>query len=556
MFFVMLFILFVILTSDYSVYNMDRKEKNIYGGDFMKKIGLILIILTAALALAFISCKKEPAKPAQIIVEIFDRGTDGGRSLAYDNAWTDWVKEKVKKDLNIEVTFMPVGRWSEETDIVNLMASASAPDLCYTYSTAMVNTFRDQGGIIDLAPYVEKILPDMKKLLGADPALQGKDFIYRNLQQDGKMYSIPSYRVALAIRNIFIRKDWLDKLGLPLPANMEQFHNALIAFRDRDPGNVGRSRVIPLATDAGARWRLADFVNNYLPANMSDRDRYVYNANLGNRRISHPGIKEGVRVMNQWFSEGLIYRDFPVMRNADDILNIIKSGVVGAFSGNWDEPYRTDYKILEELRRNVPGADFVPLDITNNKEIYDKVGLQIFIPAFSKNRDAALKYLNWLSIPENFQFLQRGQEGVNHTLVDGIPRMMTRPAGDPWFQNSTQNIDITMPMNGLEMGSEELNARVLALSYGGYAPEIIVNAYQTSVRNGRASVVVPGVITTQDGIYGQIINDKADALIAQAITARPADFDRVWDTGLADWMSSGGQAVQDERAAIAGTVWK
>jgi len=255
--------------------------------------------------------------------------------------------------------------------------------------------------------------------------------------------------------------------------------------------------------------------------------------------------------MNQWYNEGLIFKDFPLWKVTDDFINLIKTGTVGAFSGNFDEPYRTDYKILEDLRKNVPGADLVPLDIANNKEIYDKVGLRIFIPSFSKNQEAALKYLNWLCIPENYQFIQRGQEGVNHQMVNGVPQMLTRPANDPWFQNSAQNIDFTMPINGLETGNEEMNARVLAFSYGGYAPEVIVNAYQTSVRNGRAQVVVPGAVTTQDGIYGQVLIDKGDALIAQAITASPANFDRVWDTGLADWMASGGKAVMDERAAIA-----
>jgi putative aldouronate transport system substrate-binding protein len=141
-------------------------------------------------------------------------------------------------------------------------------------------------------------------------------------------------------------------------------------------------------------------------------------------------------------------------------------------------------------------------------------------------------------------------------MVNGVPQILTRPANDPWFWNSLQNIDITMPMNGMEMGNEELNARVLAFSYGGFPPEVIVNAYQTSVRNGRAAVVVPGVVTTQDGIYGQVLIDKADALIAQAITASPQDFNRIYDAGVADWMASGGQAVMDERAAIARTIWK
>ena len=526
----------------------------------MRRSISVFVIFLITILLVFTGCNRQSqagsSGPDRLTVQIFDRGTDGGRTRVDDNAWISWIKEKVLRDLNIEVTFFPVGRWSEETDIVNLMASGSAPDLCYTYSTAMVSSFRDQGGIMDLSPYIESHLPDMKRLLGDDPAIQGKDFIYRNQLQDGRIFSIPSYRVALAIRNIFIRKDWLDTLGLSIPTNMDQFYSALVAFRDNDPGNVGRQNVVPLATDSGARWRLADLVHHFLPANISDRDRYVLQPNLGIRRLAHPGIKEGIRVMNRWYNEGLIFRDFPLWTVADDLINLIKSGVVGAFSGNWDEPYRTDYKILEELRVNVPGADFVPLDITNNKEIYDKVGLQIFIPFSSRNYEAALRYLNWLCIPENYEFLQRGNEGITHRMVNGVPEILVRPANDPWFQNSSQNIDITMPMNGIEMGSEEMNARVLALSYGGYAPEIIVNAYRLSVRNARAEVVVPGVATTQDGIYGQTLADKADAVIALAITARPADFDRVWDAGVADWLSSGGQAVMDERANIARSVWR
>jgi putative aldouronate transport system substrate-binding protein len=50
--------------------------------------------------------------------------------------------------------------------------------------------------------------------------------------------------------------------------------------------------------------------------------------------------------------------------------------------------------------------------------------------------------------------------------------------------------------------------------------------------------------------YGQVLVDKADALIAQAITARPADFDRIWDAGLADFMASGGQEVLNDRGRV------
>jgi putative aldouronate transport system substrate-binding protein len=268
-----------------------------------------------------------------------------------------------------------------------------------------------------------------------------------------------------------------------------------------------------------------------------------------------PGFKDGVRMMNQWYNEGLIFRDFPLMVTADDFYNQIKSGFVGAFAQNWDLPYRTDYKIIEELRQNVPGADFIPIDCIQSsdgithKDMQDKAGLQIFIPSFSKNKEAALKYLNWLAKPENFHFLQVGQEGVNHQLVNGVPQTMGRPAGDPWFQNSVNNIDYTMPMNGIEMGDQEINARVMALGYGDTPPDVIVEAYAISTHNARAAAVYQAT-TTKDGMYAQTLQDKADALLAQAITARPSAFDRIWDSGIRDWLISGGQEVLYERISL------
>jgi putative aldouronate transport system substrate-binding protein len=531
--------------------------KILFGGERMKRIGLVLVILVMTVGLAFggggSAASSGPAATKVVRVEIFDRGTDGGRSLAHNNAWTNWIKDKVKKDLGIDVTFEPVGRWSEETDMTNLMASQSAPDLCYSYSTNMINNYRDQGGIFDLGPYVDSYLPDLKKLLGEDPAFPGKDFIYRNQIQAnegnlkvGQIYFISSARVALAQRNIFIRKDWLDKLGIPVPTTLDQFYAALTAFRARAtelPGNLTQARVVPFFQGSDTRWGLADFMNNSITA-TTDKDRWVYS--VAERNLAMPGYKEGVRLMNKWYNERLIYQDFPLVTVADDGNNILKSGVAGAFAGNWDMPFRGDSKINEDLVKNVPGASFIAIDIgLKNKDMMDKTGLHMFIPSFAKNAIAAMQYLNWLSKPENYQFLQNGNAGVNHTIVGGVPQRINRPAGDPWFMNSADNIDMTMPLNGIQMGNQDLNSRVLALSYAGVPAETIVNAYNASVKNARAPVVKQ--ITTTVNQYTQTLQDKATALLAQSIRATPAQFDNVWDTGYRDWLASGAQEVINER---------
>jgi len=230
-----------------------------------------------------------------------------------------------------------------------------------------------------------------------------------------------------------------------------------------------------------------------------------------------PGYKRGVQEMNKWYNEGLIFKDFPLMRTADDFYNQIKSGVVGAFCQNWDFPYRTDISILEDLRKNVPSADYIPIAVTNNREVMDKPGLRIFIPSYSQNKDSALRYLNWLAKEENYRFLQLGREGVNHEMVAGIPKSIATAPQHPWIQNSPQNIDLTMPMNGIELGSDARNGRALGLGYGTIPPDVISNAYVVSTRGARGPAVWQATTTVNQ--YGNDLREKADDLIALAVTA-------------------------------------
>jgi len=178
----------------------------------------------------------------------------------------------------------------------------------------------------------------------------------------------------------------------------------------------------------------------------------------------------------------------------------------------------------------------------------DKPGLRIFIPQSSPNKDAALKYLNWLSKPENYSFLQIGQEGVNHKKVNGIPQTVAAPPQHPWFMNSPNNIDLTLPMNGVELGSDAENAKVLGLSYGTISPDVISNAYVTATTGARGPAVWRA--TTKVNQYMGDLRGKADDLISLAIKAKTSNFSKVWDNGIKDWLNSGGQEVINERSSL------
>ncbi|MDR0447187.1 MAG: extracellular solute-binding protein [Treponema sp.] len=516
------------------------------------------VLLAGLLAFSlFLSCgQKAPAPQAgqaalqEISVEVFNRGTDGGRSDPTKNNYTDWIQEKILKEENIKVTFISVPRSDEVPALNNMMAAGNPPDICLTYDLALIANYRDLGGLYDMAPNITRLMPDLDKFLGEDPMLPGRRFILRSrASQTGQVFSIPARRMNTARINTFIRKDWLDKLGLGLPQTTQQFYDAMVAFKERDPGGVGRDRVIPMVSSRGARWNFGNLVDSFIDPNISIRDEWVNT--VVDRSYLLPGYKEGVRFLNRMFNEGLIDRDFPLYRSDDEPFARLKSGVAGSYQHNYDQLYRDSPGVYKDLATNVPGGNFVVIDPFQHpsgktiKYSYDAAGVYFFIPKIAKFPEAAMRYVNWLSRFENNYFLQLGPEGTGFDMVGGIPRV--KPAPGLWIQNSPQNIDYTIPINGLELGDPAKNMQALANSYN-VDPKFIIDAYELCLRNARPLPVIP-VTLTAAGPVQQTLLDMGDQLMAESITCPPGQFDRVWDDAIRNWLAAGAETVRAERAA-------
>ncbi len=163
-----------------------------------------------------------------ITVEVYDRSNPGG-SPPEDNFYTDFIKEGVLRDHNVAVTFVPVPRWTEVEVLNNLLAAGDAPDISVTYSYPTIQTYANMGGVIDLAPYLEKykdLLPNLWELLGEPNLYWNQD------PETGKIWAIEALLFQNKRINTFVREDWLKKLGLPEPTTLEEFENMLRAFRD------------------------------------------------------------------------------------------------------------------------------------------------------------------------------------------------------------------------------------------------------------------------------------------------------------------------------------
>jgi putative aldouronate transport system substrate-binding protein len=521
----------------------------------------MLWVLFLAGMMVFTGCRRQQGSgegqagsakgpPVKISVEVFDRGTDGGRSDVTKNNWTDWIQEKLLNEENIEVTFVAVSRWDEVPALNNLMAAGAAPDVCLTYDANLIASYRDLGGLYDMQPNIESLMPDLKKFLGPDPSIPGRDLIYRNQDIDTKqVFFIPARRMNVALNGVFIRKDWLDKLGLGLPKTTQEFFDVMLAFKEQDPGGVGRENVMPFTMLSNFHMGVDIIPDSFVDVNLSPKEKWINE--IASRHYLWSGYKEGIRYLNQMYNAGLINRDFPLNTAAQDLERDVKSGLAGCYIRDWDHAYRDSPGIYQDLLKNVPTAELVPIDpFTNSggaasRQAYDPAGVNFIIPSFSQNPEAAMRYVNWLSRDENKRFLQIGPEGTTYDMVDGVPKL--KPATGLWIQNSPQNIDYTISINGLDVGDPELNIKVLANSYT-VPPQLIVDAYNMATKNTWTVPVVP-VTLSAAGPYAASLQDKGNQLLTEAITRPPGQFDRIWDMGIADWMASGGQAILEEREA-------
>ena len=209
----------------------------------------------------------------KITVEVYDRGNDDG-SDPTNNNYTKWIKEQMLERHNVEVEFVAVPRWTEVEQINNLLAAGDAPDICLTYDYPTVQTYANMGGVLDLSSYVDDykdLLPNLWNWLGETNIYWDKDPV------NGTLWAIEGKRAVTNRINTFVRKDWLDKLGLEEPTTRQEFEDMIIAFRDNADTLLGADadKMIPYSVSYDVGWRAALLIESFIDADVSDYEYYV-----------------------------------------------------------------------------------------------------------------------------------------------------------------------------------------------------------------------------------------------------------------------------------------
>ena len=479
----------------------------------------------------------------QIVVEIYDRGNDGG-SDPENNMYTEYIKKGMLEEHNVEVTFKKVPRWTEVEELNNLLAAGTAPDICVTYSYPTVLTYAKMGGVIDLKNYVEDYreeVPNLWNWLGEDNIYWDKN------PKDGTLWAIEGRRAEQQRIVTFVRKDWLEKLNRKEPTTRQEFEDMLVAFQENAELLLGKDadKMIPFSVSYDIGWRASNLITSFMDPEITDKEFYVNG--FDDRMVTQNGTKEAVRLLNKWYNQGLLWKDFALYGSGDTTEDDkIKAGYVGAFMQSWDQPFRNgDDSYNANLLRNVgEDARYVAVDCFENSEgkyakwLYSSAGdRKIFFPVTNDEPLASLLYLDFISKPETIKFLQAGEEGVTHNVLESGAIEIIAATGDA-IQNSGKNIDYTITCNGVNFGDEKLAALSLAYGYAGADPELVMAADKIARQDGLSPKNVNvGDIEAEAGV-GDTLTAKRDQLFDQAVVAKEADFDTVWDSLMSEYLSA------------------
>ncbi|MDF2924161.1 MAG: hypothetical protein K0R57_3075 [Paenibacillaceae bacterium] len=396
----------------------------------MSKTKAITSTIAACLALSMLAaCGGKSSEPAgsaspeasgaastapkkEISISTFDRGQVAAEEGSYEsNRWTKWINENSPANVKI----IPVPRNEAQTKLNTLIASGSAPDLIWEFDRNYIAQLVNQGAIQPIDQYIEKYSTTYKKYLEQHPELKPY------LTFDGKMYAVSSVRGIEAVANhaVWIRQDWLDKLGLKMPTTQEEFLEVARKFKTEDPDGNGKADTVPIAFHGNSNDIIRAFFGTH------GNQWFLENGKLEFGRTSERYV-DALAFHKQLFDEGLIDKEYITDKSFQRSKQFLTTGQAGIYFASWN--IETDYM---DLKKNLPNSNLVPMEPFSTK--YGKYGLYQeaapnILTAFNSNMkedkiETAVKYLDWL-LEKGWKTLKYGEENV-HVKFDGeIPQIL------------------------------------------------------------------------------------------------------------------------------------
>jgi putative aldouronate transport system substrate-binding protein len=346
--------------------------------------------------------------PAQISMFVSNNAQQIPAGKSMDLPTVKYVAEKTNTELNI--TFLPHQNYDEQLRLK--FASGDIPNVHMVWGIETSDIVKN-GLAMDLKPYIDKYGPNLKKAIS--------ESAWDAVTLNGKILAIPQLAQghAPAERVIFVRKDWMDKLGIKEPKTSDEFLDMLRAFRDKDPNGNGKKDEIPFSSREKFEW--ADNIFGMYGVNLDSNSIHNNQVMPG---FVHPNMKNALGLLRTMYQEKLIDTEF--LTNTRAVWDQkIKSDLVGSWNhvvfGAWDPWQKELNNLLAAKNPNVVAIP-TPRGVGYDGKLgrVEKPVLKTFVVhKDAKNPEAIVKLFDWLISEEGQLFADLGMEGQTFTKEGG-----------------------------------------------------------------------------------------------------------------------------------------
>ena len=166
---------------------------------------------------------------------------EGGADIDWEqNRFVKQIEEK--SNIKMEIISTPLSDALQKRNL--MLASGDYPDLILTdWPTVFTKSDIMQYGVkegvlLPITDYIDKYGNNMKRVFEYNPSYRD-----RCVAPDGEIYGFARFSECYhcsAYPKIYLRQDWMDKLGLKMPETTEELREVLRAFVNDDPNGNGK----------------------------------------------------------------------------------------------------------------------------------------------------------------------------------------------------------------------------------------------------------------------------------------------------------------------------
>lgn len=262
-----------------------------------------------------------------------------------NNAYTRLLNER----LNVQNRDVFEAMDEQYTDSVTMViAQNDLPDVMIVEDLDELQYLVDNDMIADLTDSYNNCMSDtIKNIYGS----YGRD-ILDVVTFDGKIMAIPETNISDGPNLIWLRKDWMDALGLSAPRTLSDVEEIIRQFKEKDPGHNGAGNTVGLVCDTslcgGCGYSSEYTLDIIFAAYGAFPKQWIYDED-GNVVYGsvQPEAKEALAHIHELYKEGILDQDF-LMRTSSNLIELIVDGQCGSFFGPWWAPNNPLMQAVEQ----------------------------------------------------------------------------------------------------------------------------------------------------------------------------------------------------------------